>query len=155
MPSLDDLPTLASVTPTGDDLFPIYDLTADGSSKVRKVSLNQINGLSAADLTVTSVATATASITAATRMLRVTGTTGNTGIVTVSIPVPSGAIRDIIVQYFSAGTGGTGTVTLNITGGGSNIFTSGSATAVSSITSIASGTTLRLLSDGTNWYRTH
>ena len=153
MPTLDDLPTLATLTPTGDDLLPIYDLTADGSSKVRKVSLNQINGLSAADLTVTSVATATASITASTRMLRVTGTAGNTGIITVSIPVPSGAIRDIIVQYFSAGTGGS--VTVNITGGGSNIFTSAALAAAASITGIATGTTLRLLSDGTNWYRTH
>lgn len=155
MPTLDDLPTLAALTPTGDDLFPIYDLTGTGSSKVRKVALNQINGLSASDLTVSNVTTATASITAATRMLRITGTSNNTGIVTVSIPVPSGAIRDIIVQYFSAGTGGTGSVTLNITGGGANIFTSAAAAAVSSLTGITSGTTLRLLSDGTNWYRTH
>ena len=153
MPTLDDLPTLAALTPTGDDLFPIYNLTGTGSSKVRKVSLNQINGLSASDLTVSSVTTATASITAATRMLRITGTSGNTGIVTVSIPVPSGAIRDIIVQYFSAGTGGS--VTLNITGGGTNIFTSAAAAAVASLTGIGTGTTLRLLSDGTNWYRTH
>lgn len=153
MPTLDDLPTLAPAVPTGDDLFAVYDLTGTGSSKVRRVSLNQINGLSASDLTVSSVTTATASITAATRMLRITGTSGNTGIVTVSIPVPSGAIRDIIVQYFSAGAGGS--VTLNITGGGTNIFTSAAAAAVASLTGIASGTTLRLLSDGTNWYRTH
>jgi hypothetical protein len=153
MPTLDDLPTLAQAVPTGDDLFAVYDLTATGSSKVRKVALNQINGLSASDLTTTSVATATASITAATRMLRITGTSGNTGIVTVSIPVPSGEIRDIIVQYFSAGSGGS--VTLNITGGGTNIFTSAAASAVASLTGITTGTTLRLLSDGTNWYRTH
>jgi hypothetical protein len=152
MPTLDDLPTLAQAVPTGDDLFAVYDLTATGSSKVRKVALNQINGLSASDLTVSNVNTTTASITAATRMLRITGTSLNTGAVTVSIPVPSGAIRDIIVQYFSAGAG---TVTLNITGGGANIFTSAGASAVASVTNIASGTTLRLLSDGTNWYRTH
>jgi hypothetical protein len=150
MPTLDDIPTLAPLTPTGDDLLPIFDVTADSSCHVRKVALNQINGLSASDLTVSNVTTATASITAATRMLRVTGTAGNTGIVTVSIPVPSGAIRDIIVQYFSAGAG---TVTLNITGGGTNIFTSAAAAAVASLTGIASGATLRLLSDGTNWYR--
>lgn len=40
MPTLDDLPTLASVNAgfSSDDLLPIYDLTATGSSKVRKVS---------------------------------------------------------------------------------------------------------------------
>jgi hypothetical protein len=156
MPTLDDLPILAQIAlPTGDDLFPIYDLTATGSSKVRKVSLNQINGLSATDFTLLNVTTPTASVTVATRMLRITGSTGNTGIVTASIPVPSGALRDVIVQYFSAGTGGTGSVTLNITGGGTNLFTSAAAAAVSSLTGITSGTTLRLLSDGTNWYRTH
>jgi hypothetical protein len=154
MPTLDDLPTLATVSPTGDDLIPVYDLTASGSSKVRKLPLNSVLGLApTGDLTVSNVTTATASITAATRMLRITGTAGNTGVITVSIPAPSGNIRDIIVQYFSAGTGGS--VTLNITGGGSNIFTSAAAAAVASLTAIPTGTTLRLLSDGTNWYRTH
>ena len=156
MPTLDDLPTLAQIAvPTGDDLFPIYDLTATGSSKVRKVSLNQINGLSATDFTLLNVNTPTASVTVATRMLRITGTLANIGIVTASIPVPSGALRDVIVQYFSAGAGGTGRLTLNITGSGANIITSAAAAAVPSLTDITSGTTLRLLSDGTNWYRTH
>ena len=74
MPTLDDLPTLASFTPSGDDLLPIYDLTADGSSKVRKVSLNQINGLSSSDVA-TSVA---GTITVSSRLTLITSGTTST-----------------------------------------------------------------------------
>ena len=149
MPSLDDLPTLAMFTPSGDDLLPIYDLTGEGSSKVRKVSLNQINGVSAADVTLAAPTGTTAAVTISTRLLRIAGT--NTGVTTASLPLPSGVLRDVIVQFYNA----TSTLTVNITGGGSNLFLSGSATAQPSQASIASGTTTRFLSDGVNWYRTH
>jgi hypothetical protein len=149
MPTLDDLPTLAVITPTGDDLLPIYDLTGNGSSKVRKVSLNQINGISAADVTTPAPTGTTAAVTISTRMTRIAGT--NTGVTTASLPLPTGALRDVIVQFYNASS----TLTVNITGGGSNLFLSGSATAQSSQSGIASGTTARFLSDGTNWYRTH
>jgi hypothetical protein len=152
MPTLDDLPILASLTPTGDDLLPIYDLTGSGSSKVRKVSLNQINGIGAGDFALTNVTTATAAVTVATKMVRITGTAGNTGLVTVTLPLPTGALRDIIVQFFTAGSGGSASVV--VSGGGSTIFTSAAAAATNAV-AIASGTTLRVLSDGTNWYRTH
>ena len=152
MPTLDDLPTLASFTPSGDDLLPIYDLTGNGSSKVRKVSLNQINGISAADLASPATITGTTgSVTVSTRMVRILGGAGNTGAVSTTIPLPSGALRDIIVQFFSAGAG---TCVIGIAGGGTNIFSSAAAAAVNSLT-IASGVTARFLSDGTNWYRTH
>lgn len=51
MPTLDDLPTLSQAVPTGDDLFAVYDPTATGSSKVRKMSFNQLGGLSADSVT--------------------------------------------------------------------------------------------------------
>jgi hypothetical protein len=53
MPTLDDLPTLSiPASLTGDDLLPLYDLTATGSSKVRKVPLGYITGAGASDVTV-------------------------------------------------------------------------------------------------------
>jgi len=51
MPTLDDLPTLAIASPTGDDLIPVFDLTAAGSSKVRKLPLNYILGVPSGDVT--------------------------------------------------------------------------------------------------------
>jgi hypothetical protein len=139
MPTLDDLPTLANATPTGDDLIPLYDLTADGSSKVRKVSLNQINGLSSSDVA-TSVA---GTITVSSRLTLITsGTTS-----TVNLPLPSGALRDIIIM-----NGGSGSATA--TSATANIKTSAATTAATTA-AILTATTARLLSDGTFWYRTH
>jgi hypothetical protein len=140
MPTLDDLPTLANVvTPTGDDLIPIYDLTAAGSSKVRKVSLNQINGLSSADV----VAAAAGTITVSSRLTLITsGTTS-----TVNLPLPSGALRDIIIM-----NGGSGSATA--TSATANIKTSAATTAATTA-AILTATTARFLSDGTFWYRTH
>jgi hypothetical protein len=139
MPTLDDLPTLASFTPSGDDLLPIYDLTADGSSKVRKVSLNQINGLSSSDVA-TSVA---GTITVSSRLTLITsGTTS-----TVNLPLPSGALRDIIIM-----NGGSGSATA--TSASANIKTSAATTAATTA-AILTATTARFLSDGTFWYRTH
>jgi hypothetical protein len=137
MPTLDDLPTLASFTPTGDDLLPIYDLTGDGSSKVRKVSLNQINGLSDSEVTLVAAGT----ITVTTRLtLIISGTTS-----TVNLPLPSGALRVLNVM-----NGGSGNATL--TSATANIKTAASPTAAT--TSVLAGVTpTRLLSDGTFWYR--
>jgi hypothetical protein len=141
MPSLDDLPTLASFTPSGDDLIPIYDLTGSGSSKVRKVSLNQINGVSTADV-VTSVAGA---ITVSTRLTLITsGTTS-----TVTVPEPSGVLRDFIVM-----NGGTGTATL-ATPSSAVVFKTSLVTTAAASTPLLTTGTARYLSDGVFWYRTH
>ena len=139
-PSLDDLPTLAAITPSGDDLFPIYDLTGTGSSKVRKVALNQINGLSSTGDVVTSAA---GTITVTSKLTLITS--GSTS--TVNMPLPSGVIRDIIVM-----NGGSGTATA--TSATANIRTSPAPTAATTA-AISTGTTARFLSDGTIWYRTH
>ena len=140
MPTLDDLPTLAQAVPTGDDLFAVYDLTATGSSKVRKVALNQINGLSSTGDVVTSAA---GTITVTSKLTLITsGTTS-----TVNLPLPSGVIRDIIVM-----NGGSGTATA--TSATANIRTSPAPTAATTA-AILTATTARFLSDGTIWYRTH
>ena len=141
MPTLDDLPTLASIaTPTGDDLFPVYDPTAAGSSKVRKVALNQINGLSSTGDVVTSVA---GTITVSSKLTLITsGTTS-----TVNLPLPSGALRDIIVMNGGSGAAAATSATANIK--------TSAATTAATTASILTATTARFLSDGTFWYRTH
>jgi hypothetical protein len=126
MPTLDDLPTLAQAVPTGDDLFAVYDLTATGSSKVRKVALNQINGLSAADV----VTAAAGTITIASRVLVISsGTTS-----TLTLPAASGALRELFVI-----NDGSGTATLPTLAAGTEAVTT--------------GTSAHLLSNGTGWYR--
>ena len=143
MPSLDDLPILAPISaPTGDDLLPIYDLTADGSSHVRKVSLNQINGLSLSDVTGPAVLSNATAV--ATRLsINSSGTTA-------LLPAASGALRDIILMNGNAGAA------LVVTSGATNIFTSAtSGGAAAASASIPAATTGRFLSNGVNWYRTH
>jgi hypothetical protein len=128
MPTLDDLPTLAPVTTvTGDDLFPIYDLTGTGSSKVRKISLNQINGLNADDIVTDTDA---GSITISSRVLVISG--GSTS--TLTLPAASGALRELFVI-----NDGSGTATLPTLAAGTEAVTA--------------GTSARLLSNGTGWYR--
>ena len=126
-PTLDDLPTLATnSTPTGDDLIPVYDLTATGSSKVRKLPLNQINGLSSDDV----VTAAAGTITIASRVLVISsGTTS-----TLTLPAASGAIRELFVI-----NDGSGTATLPTLAAGTEAVTT--------------GTSAHLLSNGTGWYR--
>jgi hypothetical protein len=140
-PTLDDLPTLqTNATPTGDDLLPVYDLTATGSSKVRKLPLNAVFGLAPTGDVVTSAA---GTITVTSKLTLITsGTTS-----TVNMPLPSGVIRDIIVM-----NGGSGTATA--TSATANIRTSPAPTAATTA-AISTGTTARFLSDGTIWYRTH
>jgi len=140
-PSLDDLPTLAQIAaPTGDDLFPIYDLTADGSSKVRKVSLNQINGVSPSDIT--GPAAGPANITT---RLTLVSSAGNP-----QLPAASGAMRDVIVMN------GTSSA-INVTSATTNIYTSATPSGLAAVntTSVTANTSARYLSDGVNWYRTH
>lgn len=127
MPTLDDLPTLANATPTGDDLIPLYDLTANGSSKVRKIALNQINGLSSGEITTDADA---GSITISTRVLVISGGTTST----ITLPAASGAIRELFVI-----NDGSGTATLPTLAAGTEAVTT--------------GTSAHLLSDGTGWYR--
>ena len=142
MPSLDDLPTLASFTPTGDDLLPIYDLTGEGSSKVRKVALNQINGLSASDTTGPAVLSNATAIS--------TRLTINSSGTTALLPAASGVLRDIIIMNGNAGSA------ITVTSGATNIFSSAtSGGAVAASIAIPASTTGRFLSNGTNWYRTH
>lgn len=142
-PTLDDLPTLAPVTTvTGDDLFPVFDPSAAGSSKVRKLSLNQINGLSTSDV----VLAAGDAAVVATRLVIFSGRTAATA---ATIPAASGVLRDIIIQNANTSSGA-----VTVTSPSTNIYTSASASA-SATSVIAVATTARYLSDGTNWYRTH
>ena len=128
MPTLDDLPTLAPVTTvTGDDLFPVYDPTATGSSKVRKIALNQINGLNADDVVTDTDA---GSITISSRVLVISG--GSTS--TITLPAASGVLREIFVI-----NDGSGTATLPTLAAGTEAITT--------------GTSAHLLSNGTGWYR--
>lgn len=127
MPTLDDLPTLANATPTGDDLIPLYDLTADGSSKVRKVALNQINGLNADDVVTDTDA---GTITISSRVLVISG--GSTS--TLTLPAASGALRELFVI-----NDGSGAATL--------------PTLAAGYETIANDTSAHLLSNGTGWYR--
>ena len=126
MPTLDDLPTLATATPTGDDLIPLYDLTADGSSKVRKVALNQINGLSSGEITTAAAGT----ITISTRVLVISSGTSST----LTLPAASGSLREIFVV-----NDGSSAATLPTLAAGNE--------------SITHETSAHLLSDGTGWYR--
>ena len=156
MPTLDDLPTLAAVSSlTGDDLFPIYDVTATGSSKVRKVPIAIMSGLNFGVQTETVTGTTAFAITAAAQLVRFNGAlSGSNGIVTVTLPDPTGAIRDVILS--GTFTSGSGTPTLTITSPvAGTLFTFASATGVTSVTGYSAANTVRLLSDGTNWYRTH
>ena len=127
MPTLDDLPTLANATPTGDDLIPLYDLTADGSSKVRRVALNQINGLSSGEI---ATDVDGGNITISTRVLVISG--GSTS--TITLPAASGSLREIFVI-----NDGSGTAILPALAAGTE--------------AVATGTSAHLLSNGTGWYR--
>jgi len=133
MPTLDDLPTLAAVFPTGDDLLPIYDLTGNGSSKVRKISVNQIGGLSADSVTTggtsaVQTATAAAVITSGTitgitiltgglyasaPTITVSGST--TGAATLTGVITNGVLTGaVITAATGALTGFSGTITTSV-----------------------------------------
>lgn len=128
MPTLDDLPTLAPTNATtGDDLIPVYDLTATGSSKVRKVSLNTIMGIAPSGEITTTIGGA---ITISTRVLVITGGTTST----ITLPAASGTLREIYIINDNSGT-----ATLPTLAAGTE--------------AILTGTSAHLLSNGTGWYR--
>jgi len=128
MPTLDDLPTLTQLTTvTGDDLFPVYDPNATGSSKVRKIALNQINGINSDDITTDTDAGA---ITISTRVLVISG--GATS--TLTLPAASGVLRELFVI-----NDGSGAALLPALAAGTE--------------SISAGASARILSNGTGWYR--
>jgi hypothetical protein len=142
MPTLDDIPTLAPLTPTGDDLLPIFDVTADSSCHVRKVALNQINGLSASDAAAPAVLTNAAAIT--TRL--VINSTGTTAL----LPLASGVLRDIIIMNGNSASALAVSTVNNTT----NIFSSTTPNgAAANSVNIPLSTAGRFFSNGTNWYR--
>lgn len=129
MPTLDDLPTLAPAATTGDDLIPVYDLMATGSSKVRKLSLNSILGIAPTG----EIATDTdgGAITITTRVQVISGGTTST----LTLPAASSVLREVIVINDA---GGIATISPALAAGNE---------------AIAAGDTARLLSNGTGWYR--
>jgi hypothetical protein len=141
MPSLDDLPTLATVSSTGDDLLPVYDLTATGSSKVRKLPLNSVLGLAPTGDVVAGAGTGYAVTT------RLTIFSDRTAATAATLPAASGVLREVLVQNANTGSGA-----VTLTSPSTNIFASGSASA-SATNVVAINTTARFLSNGTSWYR--
>jgi hypothetical protein len=129
MPTLDDLPTLMSVVPTGDDLIPVFDRASGASSKVHTFPLNSVMGIAPTGQ-ITSAAAGTATI--ATRVYVVNSGSGSTS--SLTLPAASGALREVIVI-----NGGSGAATVAT-------LTAGSGT-------VAAAASARFLSNGTGWYR--
>ena len=69
------------------------------------------------------------------------------GAVVVNIPVPTGELRELIIQNANTVSGA-----LTVTAATATIFSSASATVAANVT-VAINTTARFLSNGTNWYR--
>ncbi len=144
MPELSEITRLTALdTPAGDDVLPIVDVSAAPDHSygpaIRKIRVNQIRGLSAADVTVdTDGGTVTAS-----RLTFISG--GSTS--TINIPAPSGTVREIIVM-----NGGSGAAT--VTSAAANIrgFLTGTQTAATT-NSVAAFTAATFMSDGTTWFR--
>jgi len=144
-PTLDDIPTLAPTVPTGDDLFAVYDNGASGpqGSRIRKVALNQINGLSPADVL---GAPAAAPTNVTTRLTMI-----SSGTATILPPV-AGVLRDVIIMNGQAAT----TVSVTAVGSASIIYTSAfTGVGPTNAATILAASTARFLSDGVAWYRTH
>jgi hypothetical protein len=141
MPTLDDLPTLATVSSSGDDLIPVYDLTATGSSKVRKLSLNAVLGLAPTGDVVALAGDAAVVST------RLTVFSGRTTATAATLPAASGVLREVIVQNANTSLGA-----VTLTSPSTNIFSSASGSA-SATSIVAINTNAMFLSNGTNWYR--
>ena len=140
MPTLDDLPTLAAISHTGDDLLPIYDLTGNGSSKVRKISINGLKAIPTDGVTTSSAAT----LTVSTPVVLLSG--GTT--CTLTFPAASGTLRNISLLNGNSGTAtiATSVITPAATSGSTNsTVTTGST----------SGGYATYASNGTSWYRVH
>jgi len=134
MPTLDDLPTLRTVTTVnGGDILPVYDLDSNASSKVAGLPLFGITGLQSTD-----VASVANGGTISTRLAVVTGTTP-----TVTLPSVSGNLRQVIVMNTASGEA-------TVDGAGSEQVLTGTANANG--VGVATGKSAVLLSDGTRWY---
>ena len=142
MPTLDDLPILATASSTGDDLIPVYDLTAAGSSKVRKLPLNSVLGLAPTG-DIASVAS-TASLTPTTRVTVITGTSQACQLV---FPSAAGVLRELIVTNQMT----TAAVTPPALSSTATTLSAGSVAAFGGTGVV--GATARFLSNGTGWYR--
>jgi hypothetical protein len=157
MPTLDDLPTLAAISGlSSDDLFPIYDLTATGSSKVRKVALDTITGLSSVQTVSVADSASAKAITATSPLVFINGaftSTSVAGVATVTLPDPTGTLRDVAI---SSGFSSFGTATLVVaTPTAGTLFTFASASGVTSVSGYSTNNIVRFRSNGTNWYRVH
>lgn len=127
MPTLDDVPILQSLSPSGDDLIPIVDTAGPGSSQVRKVSVDALRGLAPTGEITTAVA---GTITISTRVLVISSGTSST----LTLPAASGSLREIFVI-----NDGSSAATLPTLAAGTE--------------SITNATSAHLLSNGTGWYR--
>jgi hypothetical protein len=137
MPTLEDLPSIQpATTVAGNDLIPVYD-ASDIDGPVKKLRVNQINGLSATDVM-------TVSGTSATVSTRVTVCTSTSG-VTLTLPAASGNIREVFILKASASSA------ITVNRAGSDVIVSGTSVSATSV-SVAAGLTAHLISDGTTWY---
>ena len=139
MPTLDDIPTLATLSsPAAGDFIPVSDTSADGAgpSKVRKLPVSSIIGIDSSEVTLD---TDGGTITA-TRLTLISGGT----VSTVNIPAPSGDLREIFVL-----NGGSGDAT--VTAATATIKTAAASTAATTYV-ISTDITAHLISDGSFWY---
>jgi hypothetical protein len=139
MPTLDDIPTLATLSsPAAGDFIPVSDTSADGAgpSKVRKLPVSSLIGLDSSEVTLD---TDGGTITA-TRLTLISG--GSTS--TVNIPAPSGDLREIFVL-----NSGSGDAT--VTAATATIKTAVAPTAATTYV-VATDVTAHLISDGSFWY---
>jgi len=127
MPTLDDVPILQSLSPSGDDLIPIVATAGPGSSQVRKVSVDALRGLAPTGEITTAAA---GTITISTRVLVISSGTSST----LTLPAASGSLREIFVI-----NDGSSAATLPTLAAGDE--------------SITHETSAHLLSNGTGWYR--
>lgn len=136
MPTLDDLPTLAAISHTSDDLLPIYDLTGNGSSKVRKISINSLRAVPTDGFATSSAST----LTVSTPVVLLSGTTT----CSLTFPAASGTLRNISLINGNSGLATilTNVITAAVPAGGTS----------STIASSGYGT---YASNGTSWYRVH
>jgi hypothetical protein len=140
MPELSELQSLPPVSaPDGDDLLAATDVSRSGpgAGPVNgPIRVNQIAGLSPADVTAAVAGTRTA-----TRLTLITsGTTS-----TVNFPAPSGALREVTVM-----NSGSGNATSTISPAA---FRAVGATTAATTNVVATNTVAKYLSDGTHWFR--
>lgn len=143
MPTLDDIPSLASLTagPAGNDIIPICDVSdlginTGGRSPVKGITLNSLV-LGTGDVETVTGTTATIG-------KKLTVFT-STSAITATLPAASGNLRDIYVLKASA------TSAVAVGRAGTDVIVSGTSVSATSV-SIAAGLTGHFISDGTTWY---